>query len=216
MKTLLKTLSFGFTMLLASTININAQSPLTFGVKGGITISDYSNDIKNNGRKIGYNAGVTVDYQFSRYFYILSGLEVATKGSKIKDLYPSDEAFSKIKEKYDPIYLQIPLHAGYTLRAAEDAAILFHGGPYLSYGVGGDITVEKYSNEGRARETYDAFGSKGVLNRWDFGIGLGIGFEHKGIAINFGYDLGILDIYKGEPNVKNNTANLSFAYRFRR
>lgn len=219
MKTNIRTILILISLM--CTTSIAAQNPLHFGIKGGVNLSDYTKDIENNEMKVGYNAGVTVDYRINKMFYLVSGLEVASKGTKIKQHLFSDipensgyQNFGQLKSTYNPIYLQVPIHVGYRLHAAEDMAVLFHLGPFVSYGVGGKITEEVILNGEKTKTKADAFGKNGPLKRWDVGLGVGVGFAFQRYGVNFGYDLGFVDAYKGDGSIKNNTAHVSLSYRF--
>lgn len=215
MKTTIIFSLLAISLTLASTLC--AQNPLTLGIKTGVNLSDYSKDIENNDIKVGYNAGVTVDYKLSKYLYILSGLEVTSKGTSIKDRNPlkgSSPEYAKDKITYNPLYLQLPIHVGYTIETIEDMVVIFHTGPYVACGVAGKVTKEIFRGDQKSKEKYDAFGSNGVLKRWDIGMGVGAGLEFKSISLNFGYDLGMLNATKGDSSIKNNTAHVSLGYRF--
>lgn len=224
MKTILR-LSLVLCFIFIST-QIEAKNPFGVSVKAGVNLSDYySSKIENSSLKVGYNVGIAVDYRLSRNFYLLSGIEVTSKGTREKDditqVYLDGFDFSSPTDMHryeciwSPLYLQVPLHVGYVVKAAEGMNFLFHLGPYASYGIGGNVKWKIISHEGEVidRVNADAFGKDGVLKRWDVGLGLGVGFEVKGIGVNLGYDLGFLrgnSAYK----LKNNTAHVSFAYRF--
>lgn len=201
------------------TTTVVAQNPLHFGIKGGVNLSDYTKDIENNDIKVGYNAGITVDYRFDKTWYVMSGIEVASKGTRVKrNLIPVDNEIPitdfRQKMSYNPVYLQIPIHAGYRLYTTEDMAVLFHLGPFVSYGVGGKISNEVIVNGEKIKKKADVFGKNGSLKRWDVGLGIGVGLAFKEYAINFGYDLGFVDAHKGPESLKNNTAHISLSYRF--
>lgn len=198
-------------------IGLHGQNPLSISVKAGLNLSDYYGDIEDNDIKAGYNAGISVDYRLNKNFYILSGVEVTSKGTRVKYNKLNDtpeQASTLVRTKWNPLYLQVPLHAGYTVRAAEDMLILFHIGPYVSYGIGGKVTTKEKGNEQQSKTEYDAFGSDGLLKRWDVGLGIGAGFEFKGIGVNLGYDLGFLKQSRDkEYKLRNNVAHITFAYR---
>ena len=66
------------------TIGVNAQDkPLTFGVKAGMNISNFSGDFEDTKAKIGFNAGVTLDFALTNDLYLLTGLEFTSKGAKV-------------------------------------------------------------------------------------------------------------------------------------
>ena len=82
MRTILK---FSLVIIaLSLVVNVNAQEkPATFGVKAGMNLStitgDETDDVK---AKIGFNVGVTLDYTLTSDLYLLTGLELSTKGCK--------------------------------------------------------------------------------------------------------------------------------------
>lgn len=216
MRRLLKSIPFVFLLLLFS-VNGNAQRLFNFGAKAGVNFADYSGDMTDNSMKIGYRVGVTVDYRISRYFCLFSGVEISTKGTrektKVGSLIPEEiDNPHKVKRIWNPLYLQIPLHVGYILKASDDMNFLVHVGPFVSYGIGGKVTTKI---DGETIDKVDAFGSDGLLKRWDVGLGIGTGFEFRGIGVNFGYDLGFLKAGKdANISLRNNTAHITFGYRF--
>lgn len=197
-----------------------AQNPLTFGVKAGLNLSDYYGDLESNDIKLGYNVGLTMDYRLSKRVYLVSGIELTTKGTKVKSentlvpLPQESNDITKIKESWNPLYLQVPLHIGYIVEADENMLILFHMGPYIAYGIGGKVTQKAYREEGATEIKSNIFGSNSRLKRWDTGIGIGAGFQFQKIGVNFGYDLGLLNVNQKYLKLKNNAAHISFAYRF--
>lgn len=200
---------------------VAAQNPLTFGVKAGLNLSDYYGDLESNDIKLGYNVGLTIDYRLTKKVYLVSGLELTSKGTKVKSentlvAQPHDPSdITKIKESWNPLYLQVPLHIGYIVEADENMLILFHMGPYVAYGIGGKMTQKIYREEGIEEDKTNVFGDNSRLKRWDAGIGIGAGFQFQKIGVNFGYDLGLLNVNQKYLKLKNNAAHISFAYRFR-
>lgn len=68
------------------TIGVSAQDkPLTFGVKAGMNISNFSGDFEDTKAKIGFNAGVTLDFALTNDLYLLTGLEFTSKGAKVNE-----------------------------------------------------------------------------------------------------------------------------------
>jgi len=177
---------------------VNAQdSPLTFGVKGGVNYSNFGGDLKSTKNVIKYQFGVTVDYEIIGGIYLQSGLELVTKGSKTKS--------SGTNTKYNPMYLQVPIHFAYKHEIAEGTKLVVSLGPYAAYGIGGKVKGETKEN---------IFG-KNRFQRFDFGIGGGLGVEFGKIAVMAGYDFGLTNIsdMKG-VDVKNRNAYLTLGYKF--
>jgi hypothetical protein len=135
-----------------------------------------------------------LDYGFTPDVYLLTGLQLTTKGYKVgtgEDKYTSNL-----------MYLQLPVHAGYKLTVAEATKIVFHAGPYAAYGIGGKSGDDKSFEKGHAK-------------RFDFGLGLGVGAEFGKIGVDLGYDFGLANVNDaGDGKVKNMNAYLSLGYKF--
>ncbi|WP_029903036.1 porin family protein [Prevotella sp. 10(H)] len=187
-------------LLLQTGFNANAQTPpVTIGIKGGINLSDFGGDIKDMKSAIKYQAGITFDIALTENVYVLTGLEFVTKGAKHK---PKKGA----QTRYNPIYLQIPVHAAYKFDVASDVKLVINAGPYAAYGLGGKMKTDG--------EKVNIFGDN-RFKRFDFGIGGGAGVEVGKIAFNLGYDFGLLNIndMKG-VKVRNRNAYASLGLKF--
>ncbi len=200
MKMTFKTCLVAIALLIG--INTYAQDkPITFGVKAGVNLSNVGGDIDGTDAKIGFNAGVTLDYGFTPDVYLLTGLQLTTKGFKVKDLDINSNL----------MYLQLPVHVGYKLTVAEATKIVFHAGPYAAYGIGGKT---EYSDEDGTYKP-NSF-SKGGYKKFDFGLGLGVGAEFGKIGVDLGYDFGLANIVdtEGDGKVRNMNAYLTLGYKF--
>ncbi len=202
MKKTIKSL-FVLVLLISGVTNLTAQdNRLTLGVKGGINLSTLSmKDIPNPDSKVGFNLGLTVDYELGQRVYLLTGLEINTKGGKWK-LY-------ELKASINQVYLQLPIHVGYKFEITESTKLVLHAGPYLAYGIGGKSKLEFEGQE----EKEDTFGSDG-LKKFDVGIGLGFGVEFNQMCLGLGYDLGLYNISGEEESAKNRNFYLSIGYKF--
>ena len=184
-------------------VNVNAQDkPLEFGVKAGVNLSNMTGDINNTDAKVGFNVGVTMDYALSPDLYLLTGLELTTKGFK----YTEGDA----KITLNPMYLQLPVHVGYKLAVAEGTKVVFHAGPYVAYGIAGKATVK--NDLGKEKE--NVF-STGGLKEFDFGLGIGAGLEFGKIGVGLGWDFGLVNVWDADNvKVKNMNGYLSLGYKF--
>lgn len=215
--------------VLAFTIHANAQdSPARFGIKGGVNLSDFSGDLKDTESRLGFNVGITLDYAFTSDIYLMTGLELTTKGVKAefsKSEQVTDLVTEKTIVKMSPMYLQLPVHVGYKLNIADNTKLVFHAGPYMAYGIGGKAKYEvrTTSSEGISDESYkeNFFGKNGAAKRFDFGLGLGVGVEFGKIGVGLGHDFGLLNIaknYKGSEGtnlkMRNTNGYLTVGYKF--
>lgn len=204
MKTTIKTALIAISFLLA-TVSINAQyNPITFGVKAGMNISNVNGDVSGTDAKIGFNAGVTLDYGFTSNIYLLTGLELTTKGFKVDDADASANL----------MYLQLPVHVGYKLPVTDGTNIVFRAGPYVAYGIAGKTKVVDPDDGQKYKE--NSFGDKGAFKRFDFGLGFGVGAEFGKINAGVGCDFGLLNIAdtSGGGKIRNMNVSISVGYKF--
>lgn len=205
------------------TTTLSAQDKfITFGVKAGLNLSNMSGDLDGD-IKPGFNAGITVDLRLLSNLYILSGLEYSQEGTKFKG---GDLGFIKVDDaKVTYSFLKMPVHLGYKLPVTDNMKIVFHGGPYLAYGIDGkmkwgslDIDLYDDNNEGWKSD------------RFDLGLGFGVGAEVSNFCFNVGCDFGLLNQVelksmtdketwegvdvKSNINSKNMNINISVGYKF--
>ncbi len=124
MKSIFKVISI--ILLICATTSMYAQDKLiSFGIKGGVNLSNFGGNIENTKVKPGYNAGFLVQGQLTLDLYLLSGIELTTKGAQYKDIDTSTEA----------IYLQLPAHIGCRMALSDATWVVIHAGPYVAYGI---------------------------------------------------------------------------------
>lgn len=86
------------------------------------------------------------------------------------------------------MYLEVPLMG--TMRfGLKNADVVFNAGPYLAVGVGGK-TKASYRGESVSEKT---FGDDG-LNRFDMGMGIGLGLEFDRFLVGLDTRYGFLHI----------------------
>lgn len=195
--------------------NVSAQdSPIQLGVKAGVNLSNFGGDVEGTKAKVGFNAGVTLDYNFTPNVALLTGLEFTTKGAKSKE-YEVEEMGIKgsAKASTTAMFIQLPVHVGYKLPVTETMKVVFHAGPYAAYGIGGKDKTEITINGKTAEEKTDTFG-KEALKKFDFGVGIGAGLEFGQIGVGLGWDFGLADLNRGDGSVKTQNGYLSLGYKF--
>lgn len=192
-------------LLLLVGITVNAQDkPVIFGVKAGVNMSNLNGDIKHNDVRFGYNIGVTLDYKFTPELYLLTGLDLTTKGLRIN--------VDDVKASSNLIYLQLPVHVGYKLSISEITKLVFYAGPYVAYGIGGKHKEDAEFIEVKT-DSFRKYGYK----RFDFGLGLGVGAEFGKIVTSLGYDFGLTNINGSgsDGKIRNSNAYLTLGYKFK-
>ena len=205
----------------------NAQDkPLTFGVRAGMNISNFSGSgVEDSDAKIGFNVGATLDYAFTSDLYLMTGLEFTMKGAKSKGTIMQDGISISGTEKCNPMYLQVPVHIGYKLPLIGDTNVIFHAGPYVAYGIAGSYKFDGGVSSGgqtvKGNIDTDFFD---LFKRFDFGLGFGVNAEFGKINAGLGCDFGLIDISdvsvvneKGQledGKVRNMNVSVSLGYKF--
>jgi len=175
------------------------ENLITFGVKGGLNLSTFGGDVKNTKSVMRYQFGITADVALTENLYILTGLDLQTKGTK-------QNPKAQPAVKYNPMYLQLPVHIGYKFDIGSDIRLVVNAGPYAAYGIGGKIRSEG--------EKLSAFGSD-RLKRLDYGIGGGVGVELRKFVIHAGYDFGLANISDAKGvKIRNRNPFLTVGYKF--
>ena len=120
------------------------------------------------------------------------------------------------KETSTASFIQLPIHAGYKLPIADDMKIIFHGGPYIACGVGGNTKRESTGNGKYGKAKLDTFGDNGLLKRFDFGLGFGISFEYAKFGVGIDWDFGLLDLNNTEYDgaIRTTNGSISASYKF--
>ena len=113
--------------------------------------------------------------------------------------------------KFNPYYLEIPVHVGYKYAVNENFALFGSVGPYLAVGlfrkdklsignaIGDWADIEGMESVGGLEGksvSEDIFGDDG-FKRFDFGLGLKAGVEfNKKYQVALSYDFGLIDVQK--------------------
>lgn len=219
MKTIFKLSLVALAVVLGTSVNAqttssNGQGVLQYGVKAGVNLAGFNGKgAKELDGKIGFNAGVFAEYTLPTNLYFLTGLEISAKGAKREE---KDGGY-KYKETYSPIYLQLPIHAGYKLGLSDGIILGLHAGPYLAYGIGGKAKFEESMSGETEKDEIDFFGSKekGLAKSFDFGVGLGANVEANQFQIGLGYDLGLSNISnEDDADLKNRNFYINIGYKF--
>ena len=180
---------------------VSAQVDL--GVKGGINMSNFGG-LDNNKSKIGFNIGVSLDYDFAPNMGIQSGLFATTKGYKYKG--------NSLEYSDNLVYLQLPVHFAYKIDVTPGTRVFLHAGPYAAYGVGGSRSLKVGEFEGSSKKVFGD--GAGQYKAFDAGLGIGAGVELGRLFFDLGWDFGLVNIAQQGGDVKNQNAYLSVGYKF--
>lgn len=182
-----------------------ADQPITFGVRAGMNISNFSGDGADGlDSRIGFNAGVSLDIPLLQSLYLQTGLYVTQKGAK----YEEDD----YEEKVNPLYLEIPVLASYRYNFSDATQLQVNFGPYFAYGISGKYKITEGNISGEADffgDDEDQWGGK----RFDVGLQVGAGVTISKFFIGCAYEFGLSDI-ADDADAKNSNFMINVGYNF--
>ncbi len=184
-----------------------SHAQLQYGIKlnaGGSCQSDLLQLSDNNDIRFSPAASLVAKYNISEGFALKSGLGYQQKGRYY------DKKGTELSNKLQ--YLDIPLLAEFS--AGEKAGfkngqrIFFATGPYLGY---------LLDAEGKQNGT--SFDLKDDTKKFDFGLSFELGmefpvFNQKALQVALNYDMGLIEVYKTEPDMHNKMASVSVGLLF--
>ena len=196
-------------LMFCGVISASAQSEgnFRFGVTGGMNVAKVT-DLDADCR-IGFNLGARAEYGITNQFYAGTGLLLSQKG--YEDEYKDEDGF-KVKEKGNPLYLQIPIHVGYHFDLGNGVGLFGETGPYLAFGIGGKNKAEMKVGGYDTEVKVDYFGDD-MANVFDMGWGLRFGVEVSQFQIHMGYEYGMTKVVD-DSSCHNSNFNIGVSYLF--
>jgi opacity protein-like surface antigen len=224
-----------------------ATAQARFGLVGGVNLNQqrdhYRGETISNQPKLGFHAGGLVDICIAKNFTIQPGLMYILKGGlQQRTSYmsiPDGRLETKIKDKNNLSYIEMPLTFTYRVPAGTGHLVLGAGGygsvlvdafTKYKYKVslnGDDIESQTFTNTSQLEIGDDA---NDDVNRWDAGLVASLGYEFQnGFFLRTSVDAGLKDIVNNEhankyvntlpvasdPTSKNVSWLLSLGYFFR-
>ena len=192
-------------MMTTGLVTVNAQTPVTYGVKAEANMSNFllsDLDDQTSTMKLGPTVGGFMNIGLHPNFSIQPEVMFYFRHSKMETGATEDD-FRQWGMQV-PVYL---LGQTYTNNGKFYAGV----GPYL--GLGFDARYKDAD-----LDLYKKVNDEADMNRWDFGLGALVGYEFQnGVQINAGYQLGLvdqLDAMKDDAGMRVQTVSLGVGYRF--
>lgn len=129
-----------FVLVAMSVVSVNAQDNLKWGVMAGMNVSKYT--ITGFDSRIGFHAGVKAELGLSQEAsgaYMDFAALLTLKGAKI-------DGGSIASIKFNPYYLEVPVHVGYKYAVNDDFALFGNVGPYIAVGLFGKAKAKVDGN----------------------------------------------------------------------
>ena len=183
-------------------IDINANGQSVF-VKGGLSLArisfadrDNTSYRKGDKPKVGFHLGISYEKKISDMFFFEFGPMLHLKG--VTD--PRASA-----DRINVAYLDIPILVKGYFEYNDDIIIYNTLGPYLGFGL-----------LGRSSNRTIDWGKN--IERFDFGLSLGIGVDFKGKQVGLAYDFSLLNNATHASwgaEFKHRVVRLSLGYKFK-
>jgi hypothetical protein len=172
-------------------IAFSQRNSVQLGIKAGVNIADFNDDLVTQDSRIGFHGGLLVHVHVKPQLAIQPELVYSQQGAE----------FSTGKQKLD--YLNIPFLIQY----------LFNGGFRLQTGpqIGVLVNSEFKDNNGVEIDNGKNFKKSDV--GWVFGLGY---LSPTGLGVDARYNLGLTDVTKGGADVQNRVWQFGIFYQFRR
>lgn len=197
-------------LLLAACGTASAQK--TWSVKAGMNFSNWSNPLDTH-PLTGFKIGAGAELPLAGRLGLQPSLFFSAKGCQALVPTPKGDA----KTSYRQFYLELPVNAQVRFPLGGLHALCLAGGPYFALGVGGtsQTTLAGKPLEG----TPDTFGREG-LRRFDFGLGVGAGYEYSVFLFAVEYQFGLTKLGYGRQenellrDPRNANLSIVVGYRF--
>lgn len=200
-----------------------AAQTVQFKVGGGLA-SHYGSS-----ESVGaYKIGVGYEYEFDQRWTFSPSLIFYGKGWKNPDklvpivdlqdqpVYNADGSQKQgvMSVSSTAYYVELPLVFNYYLRTGAARYLVFSAGPYVAYGVGGNVKIKGDTQlSGSERFFYQerTFGVTGT-HRWDAGLQAGVGYQlGGGLIVGLAGDFGLLKF--SDDGAKNISGLLTLTYK---
>lgn len=213
-----------FILALSASFAFAQDTPKTsFAIIGGLNLQNlngkaFNGDKLSNDMLMGYHFGFNAQIPIAPEFYFQPGLLYSVKGAKNKST--ASTSTTKIN------YLEMPLNMVYKA-ALGNGFIMLGFGPYVAYGIGGNVktegTLATVDSKIKFKSTVSATDLEAPYYKaFDAGANIFFGYEMaNGVFAQLNTQFGMLNInpeYTEFPDdktaVKNTGFGLSAGYRF--
>lgn len=182
----------------------------------GLTFAEFA-DFQAT-RSFGFNFGPTVEFDLNDQFSLHAAALISQKG------YASELKLfgSLLKANLDMrlTYVDVPLNVRYKMDLGEGKKAYVAAGPYVAYGVRSteSIGLSTILGIGADFDTHLAWDSeRDLVDRLDYGLNGGFGFQLGRIDLGLQYRFGLADINKIDIEgfkISQNTLSLNAGFNF--
>lgn len=216
MKKSIKFLAIVALLLGANHLQAQTESNTTnnsgFGIKGGVNFSNlYTDEVDDNNALTSFNIGFFAQAPLTKGVSLQPEINFSVKGAE----FQYNNALYQGSQRFKLSYVEIPL----ILKINLTENFSFHGGPYAAFLVDSKI-IDKDSN-GNVNSVNQV--DEDDLNKFDYGLSGGIGFDVDNFGLGIRYNYGLQTIGKERnilgttttfPDAKNSSLSIYAAFKF--
>ena len=207
---------------LFSMVTFAQNENITWNAKFGMNMSNFTGDMETDMR-VGFNLGVGMEYHFTDMWSLAPSIMFTQKGARYEKEIGYNDV--KVKTKFNPLYLEIPIQALARFNVMEDQNVVVKAGPYFGiglagkakYGLSGDL--EGYSEsellDMAGIEDEKLFSSDGWdAKRFDCGLAIGVAYEIQKFFVAVDGEFGFVKMFDGDDAPKNLNFSIGVGYNF--
>lgn len=176
-------------LLLFVTVSFAQQTPVRFGVKGGVNFSTLKNNGAEADHRTAFHAGALAHIHLGRYFALQPEVVYSAQGAEY-----NNSRRDKLNYINVPVLAQWMMGGGWRLQT----------GPQIGF-----LTSAKTENNNQETDFRNTVRSTDVA--WSFGTGY---LTRSGLGIDSRYNLGLTDISKANSNMRNRGWQVGLFYQF--
>ncbi|MFV8323102.1 porin family protein [Flavobacterium sp. LS2R12] len=198
---------------LGATNAVHAQETgASLGIKGGLNMSNlYTEDVDDKNVLAGFNIGLFAQLPITSSLSLQPEVSYTTKGAELQ----YNNAFAEGTGKFRLNYIEVPV----LLKANLTKNFNVQFGPYAAFLVDSKITNESADGSYNFEENVN----EDDLNKFDFGVAAGVGFDFDSFGIGARYNYGLSTVGKERtvlgqtytfPDSKNSVLSVYAAIKF--
>ena len=195
-----------FVLIAAAIVSMSAMAQVQFGAKVGVDATNFWGKDAEHGMKIGYQAGLVMEYKFNPHFAIAPEVVFAAQGGKTKGLaldwngHGIDVKTTDVK--FNVNYINVPLMFKYYVS------------PDFSIDLGPQVGFNVYSKT--SAKGVDAIDMKEITKSVDFGVGLGGTYNlTENAFVQARYTMGMTNVFDiDDSHEKNGNIQIAFGMKF--
>ncbi len=203
---------------------VNASGFYILGGYNNAGITTPDNSLLESAQHINtFNTGILADIRLSDRLSLMTGLMVCGNGAKTSSTRKiGDTATIQQDDKFNPIFLQVPLMIAYKIPVSDDIQFYLTAGPYVARGIAGNsegqVSVNGKTTTSKKKKikfddtpTRTPRSNDGLLftqvDQIYYGINGQIGFQFNRVLVGINYAYALTEIANVAPVASQKNTN---------